>query len=231
MTQPDTSSSEVRIGNCRLILADSEQCAISPDAVGAVVTDPPYGIKAKTNNKDRAGRSLKGSTTTAAAFAPIVGDDKPFDPSPWLRYGPSILWGGNHYADRLPASSKWIIWDKRRDTTPDDNADCEMAWTNLRGVARIHRHLWRGICREGEENISRMGPKKHPAQKPISLMQFCLQQLPSFKGAVLDPYMGSGSTGIACMRMGIPFIGIEIDKEYFDIACERLETELQGYPV
>lgn len=223
----NTSLGEVRIGNCRLILADSEQCRISPDAVGAVVSDPPYGIKVKTNNKDRAGRALKGSTTTAEAFAPIIGDDKKFNPSLWLSFGPAILWGGNHYADLLPAASKWIIWDKRRDKSSDDNADCEIAWTNLKGVSRIHRQLWRGVCREGEENISISGAKKHPAQKPVALMQFCLQQLPAIKGAVLDPYMGSGSTGVACVRLGIPFIGIEIDKKYFDIACERISAEPQ----
>jgi site-specific DNA-methyltransferase (adenine-specific) len=211
-----------QIGDATIYLGDALEIAPQLNGIDAVVSDPPYGISAKTDNRDRSRRPLKGSVTTAHSFPKIIGDEHPFNPAPWLSYRHVILWGGNHYAYALPQSSKWLIWDKRRDTTPDDNADCELAWTNLKGVARIHRQLWRGICREGEENISRSGPKLHPSQKPVALMSFCLQQLPPVSGAILDPYMGSGSTGIACIRLGIPFIGIEIDQHYFELACKRI---------
>ena len=216
------------IGDCTLYCGDCLRIAPLLAGVDAVVADPPYGIGVKTDSRDRSRRPLKGTSTTARAFPPIIGDDRPFDPTPWLSYPSVVLWGGNHYADALPPSAKWLVWDKRRETTPDDNADCEMAWTNLRGVARIYRHLWRGICREGEENIAKGGAKLHPAQKPVALMAFCVRQLPASARVILDPYMGSGSTGVACLRLGFRFVGIEIDPHYFGVACRRLKEEYEN---
>src|SRR4051794_38736576 len=156
-----------RVGTATLYLADCVAVRHLLPPADAVVSDPPYGIGLKTDNRDRAGRSLGGTVTRAEAFAPIVGDSGPFDPSPWLGYPSVVLWGANHYAHMLPAASKWLVWDKREGTTPDDNADVELAWTNLGGPARMHRQLWRGICRRGEENVAKNGKKLHPAQKPV----------------------------------------------------------------
>ena len=157
-------------------------------------------------------------------FAPVYGDDKPFDPAPWLLIAPvCILWGANHYSGRLPGTPHWLVWDKREGTGSDDNADCEIAWTNLRGPARMHRQLWRGICRRGEENISGGAWRVHPTQKPIELMRWCIAQAGNPE-MILDPYMGAGSTGVAAMQAGRKFIGIEIERKYFDIACERIEN-------
>ena len=104
--------------------------------------------------------------------------------------------------------------------TSDAFSDGELAWTNLRAPARLFTHLWRGIIRAGEANVSRRG-KLHPAEKPVELLQWCVQKT---TGTVLDPYMGSGTTGAACVRLGRAFVGIELDPHAFDVACQRLQT-------
>jgi site-specific DNA-methyltransferase (adenine-specific) len=152
----------------------------------------------------------------------------PFDPRHLLDFDRVVLFGANYFCDRLPSSSRWIIWDKREHTPADDNADCEIAWTNLRGPARIHRQLWRGICRRGEENISIGEGRVHPTQKPIALMDFCLSACDLTTGdVVLDPYLGAGATGVAAVRRKLDFIGIEIEEKYFDIACKRISDALR----
>ena len=210
------------IGAATLYLGDCREILPTLGKVDAVVTDPPYGIAYRSQRgADR--RPLKGIRTIGHEWQPIAGDDAPFDPSPLLRFPKIVLFGANHYSERLPSSSSWIIWDKRDGVLSDDNADCEMAWTNLRGVARIHRQLWKGICRAGEENIAIAGSKVHPNQKPIGLMKFCIQRCGDDVQSVLDPFMGSGTTGVAAVKLGRKFIGIEIEPKYFDIACRRIE--------
>ena len=183
----------------------------------ALITDPPYGIAFSHG----AGGDGIGGGKYVSRFngVPIIGDDRPFDPTPFLQLGyPSILWGANHYADRLPSSPYWLIWDKRCGLTENDFADCEMAWCNVKGVARVFRHYWNGMMRDSE----RGAPRVHPTQKPIEVMQWCVERL-GYPSTVLDPFMGSGTTGVACMNLGRKFIGIEIEKKYFDIACERID--------
>jgi site-specific DNA-methyltransferase (adenine-specific)/modification methylase len=106
---------------------------------------------------------------------------------------------------------------------PDDASDCELIWTSSPKPTRIFRHLWKGLVREGEENIS-VQPKLHPNQKPVALMEWLLGYLEIPVGAiVLDPFMGSGSTGLACVRTGRRFIGIEVDPAYCEVARRRLD--------
>jgi site-specific DNA-methyltransferase (adenine-specific)/modification methylase len=218
------------LGDCREILPTLGR-------VDAVVTDPPYGVKERTMRKS-AGRGFNrhdlGKNVGSRDWPAVYGDDQPFDPAPWIKFPKVVLFGANHFAGKLPDASQWIIWDKRENTPSDDNADCEIAWTNLGGPARIHRQLWRGICRRGEENIATGAPTRrrparlHPTQKPIALMTFCLQACRLPTGAtVLDPYMGAGATGVAAVRMGLQFIGIEIEPEYFSIACHRIDDALR----
>lgn len=208
----------MQIGSCTLILADYRDALPSLGSFSAVIADPPYG------NDYRQKRSRDKLVRPDVEHAPIVGNGKPFDPAALLAAAPvTILWGANYYSDKLPPASKWLVWDKREQTTPDDGADVELAWTNLPGVPRMHRQLWRGICRRGEENISRGARKLHPNQKPVALMDWCLTQAGLAPGArVLDTHAGSGTTGLACLRRGIEFVGIEIDPIHFRTACERL---------
>lgn len=198
----------------------------------ALISDPQYqlanGKKAKTMNSNRGEKILGGTKIHGRDWGGMSGDDEPYDPSPWLNYPVVILWGAIHYANRLPNSTSWLVWDKRENVASDDNADCEMAWSNIGGPARIHRQLWKGICRRGEENIATAGDKLHPFQKPVALMSWCLKIANLAPGAtVVDPYMGSGTTGIACIRAGINFIGIERDSDYFKTATSRIKQELQ----
>lgn len=196
----------------------------------AVITDPPYGAKYtnKANNRTVRPENKWTHYLRDSNFAPIHGDDKPFDPVPLLTLAPKILlWGGNYFASRLPDSRCWLVWDKREGGKPRDQADCEMAWTNVDAVARLYSHLWMGLCRRGEENLSKGGRKLHPAQKPVALMDWSLKVLGIKPGQVVfDPYMGSGSLGVACIRLGIRYIGVEIVQEYYDIARQRLDKEL-----
>lgn len=217
------------IGDCTLYLGDCMEIMPTLTGVTAVVSDPPYGVSEKTSRASRTKARPTGLRSPGAPrqidWKPIVGDDKPFDPSHLLQYPKVILCGGNHFASRLPDASRWIVWDKRENTTPDDNADCELIWTNLGGAARMHRQLWRGFICRGEENSTQ---KLHPTQKPVDLMLRLIGECRlGEEDIILDPYMGSGTTGAAAVRQGVRFIGIEIEETYFDIACERIHKASQ----
>jgi len=209
------------IGDATLYLGD---CATIMPAVelgggAALVSDPPYGIAFVLGGNNKSGIG-KGKYATAFAGKAIAGDDAPFDPAPWLQPGrAAILWGANHYASRLPDGSRWLVWDKRAASHHvNDFADCELAWTNLGGVARVFRHHWDGMMRASEQGQ----PRVHPTQKPVALMMWCIGFTPS--GArIFDPFMGSGTTGVAAVQLGRAFTGIELDAGYFDVACRRIE--------
>lgn len=216
------------IGTATLYLGDCAAVLPSLEAASAVISDPPYGIGTNTDRTGpRRGGLSHGATPTKAtiAFRPVHGDDRPFNPSSLLVFKQVILWGANHYCQLLPGAPHWLIWDKRVGTPPDDSADCELAWTNIKGPARMHRQLWRGLCREGEENIAagRSAWRLHPTQKPVALMSWCISQA-GMPTSIIDPYMGSGTTGVAAVRLGLQFTGCEIDEQYFDIACGRIEA-------
>ena len=187
----------------------------------AVITDPPYGIKTRTMNKTL-GRSKLAECND---FPPVAGDDVPFDPAPWLDYPVVVMFGANNFADKLPSSTCWLVWDKREGITPNDQADCELAWTNKRMPSRLYHHLWSGMIKASENTKRRL----HPTQKPVSLMKWVLEHVGVKPGmTVLDPYMGSGSTGVACVELGIDFIGMELEPQYFEIANTRItEANIQ----
>lgn len=151
----------------------------------------------------------------------IVGDDEPFDPAPLLALGlPTILWGANHFADKLPASRGWLIWDKRDGRPSNDQSDCELAWSNVLQTARTFSRYWSGGVRTGREQ--REG-RLHVNQKPLELMVWCLGFT---EGTVFDPFMGSGSTLRAAKDLGRRAIGIEIDEAHCAVAAERLGQEV-----
>ncbi len=191
-----------QIGDCTLYLGDCREIMPTLGKVDAVVTDPPYGINAQNGigRSDRIRQKNKPKSDW---------DAKPADMS-WLgAYDrPAIVWGGNYFG--LPAHRAPLVWDKNN--AGRDFADFELAWTNLDMVARIFTM----------RPMNMDGGKQHPTQKPLALMQWCLGFLPDAK-TILDPFMGSGTTGVACVKTGRKFIGIELDPDYFDIACKRIE--------
>lgn len=205
-----------RIGPHKLYLGDC--LAVTPllGGIDAVVTDPPYGI---SYSHGAGGGKLARSTIFDSH--PVAGDDEPFDPSPWLGFPKVVLFGANHYASRLPDSAFWLIWDKRDGVCSNDQADAELAWVKGRGNARVIRHLWNGMLKASERGIDRV----HPTQKPIAVMEWAMRAA-GVAGNVLDPFMGSGTTGVACVRLGHRFTGIEMDPRYFDIACARIEKAI-----
>ncbi len=205
---------EIAHGDCLAMLAD-----IPRDA--AIVADPPYGIGYEHSGGGR------GVGAKRNARRPIHGDDAPFDPSPWLAFPKVLLWGADHFAARLPAAKgTFLAWDKSPGGIgPADNfADCEFAWTNAKAKRNVFRYLWKGVAcvKAGEEN----GRRYHPTQKPVALCCWCLRVLALPPGSlVVDPYMGSGSVGVACRLSGMRYLGIEIDAGHYETARERLSRE------
>ena len=185
------------IGDCTLYLGDCLEIMPTLGKVDAVVTDPPYGIKITKSNRLAVSRGLGGKSW----------DDAPADLSA-LPDVPQIIWGGNYFD--LPPTRAPLVWDKNN--AGRDFADFEMAWTNLDMVAR------RMVLRP----MNMDGGKVHPTQKPVALMEWCLGFLPDAQN-ILDPFMGSGTTLVACAKLGRKGIGIELEPDYFEIACRRVE--------
>ena len=222
-------STPTLIGNATLFLGDCLSLLPEIQNIHALVADPPYGI-----GYCHSGHAGKGLTKARTRFNKlnngyVIGDDQPFDPAHLLDVAPKIiLWGANHYADKLPPSARWLIWDKVCSATSYGKwtfADVEMAWSNLKGTARLYPHLWNGCRRAGEEN-SFLVKRCHPTQKPVAVMSWCIQlcDLPP-NSLVVDPYMGSGTTGIAAVSAGHRFIGMELDPQHFAPAVTRIQAE------
>lgn len=192
-----------------------------PDgAVDAVITDPPYGVRYSPSQNSAKAWGQK----TFVGSVVVAGDDKPFNPVPFLAFPVVVMFGANHFADKLPPSSEWVIWDKRDGMQSNDFADCEMIYTNGSGVARLYRHRWNGALRDSEK----AEPRVHPTQKPLELMAWLIQRYTIPGATVFDPYMGSGTTGVACVLTGRNFVGCEIDPVHFATAQRRIaEAQLQ----
>ena len=207
---------EVTIGKCRLIQGDCLDILPTLGRVDAVVTDPPYGIGADKGQMRRAGKQ------NGAAIAP----SKDYGSSDWDRPiddaavhamrdagEHQVIFGGNYFD--LPPSRGWLVWDKLNGK--NDYADCELAWTNQDKPVRRIAFRWHGMLRDEP------GERVHPTQKPVEVMRWAIEYLPDECQTILDPYMGSGTTGVACARLGRRFIGIEKEPKYFDIAVRRIE--------
>ena len=212
------------IGSATLYLGDCREILPTLGRVDAVVTDPPYGIAWFDNSRKRAGTPRRPNSTGRSIEGkearPIVGDNQDFDPTFLLQYREVILWGANAYSERLPSNYGWIVWDKRPGGQRNTQSDCELAWTNFLKSVRKHSQLWMGVFRTGRECPFNDVTLVHPNQKPVDLMAFCISLT---KGKIIvDPFMGSGTTGIAAIEFGRKFIGIEIDERYFEIACQRI---------
>lgn len=197
------------IGDATLYLGDCREILPTLGKVDAVVTDPAYGI-----NAARTRNSQKWGWTDFE----VTGWDKERTPPDLVSLAVAsakhaIVWGGNYFTDALPPSSKWLSWDKGQ--TDFSLADFELAWCSFDGAARRIEY---------PRSLALQDGKEHPTQKPIAVMRWCIEKLPKGCETILDPFMGSGTTGVACAKLGRKFIGIELEPKYFDIACKRIEA-------
>lgn len=195
----------VIIGNATLYLGDCLEILPTLPKVDAVITDPPYGGGYAAN-------PIVGKGKKASNHEPMTWDDSPARGLEQIiaHSAVAIVWGGNYY--QLPPSRGWLTWFKP--DAPPSLSHFEMAWTNVDKNAR--QISWSIAA----TNAERCG---HPTQKPVAVMEFAIRYAGN-PPLVLDPFMGSGTTGVACMNLGRKFIGIEIEPKYFEIACERIEN-------
>jgi len=206
-----------QIGNATLYLGDCAEILPTLGQFDAVVTDPPYGIDV-ANTKYLGLTKRKNAATAPRDYGHSDWDSKPINKqdidlirniSKW-----QIIFGGNYF--ELPPTKCWLIWDKENGSS--SFADAEMAWTNLDKAVRLKRYMWHGMLRANNEPRG-----DHPTQKPVGIMEWVISHLPAETQTIIDPYMGSGTTGVACAKMGKTFVGIEREQKYFDIACKRIE--------
>jgi DNA modification methylase len=202
------------IGDCTLLLGDCLEVVPTLGKFDAVVTDPPYGIKQAEGFSGAGGfsrpiarRQYNGNwddeRPSAEAFEAIK-----------LAAPVHIIWGGQYFADLLPPMGRWLWWDKCQ--TMPSYGDGELAWTSMPAKAP------KKFVYSNNGLMAREKEREHPTQKPVAVMQWCLGFLPDAQ-TILDPFMGSGTTGVACVNLGRKFTGIELDPGYFDIACRRIE--------
>ena len=204
------------IGDQLLIQGDCREVMSVLPKVCAVLTDPPYGIgrdgqkRTTGGNGGRKAYHFKGWDITRpdaeifSAFRSLSGDQ--------------IIWGGNYFADLLPPSMRWLVWDKGQRINQSDG---ELAWTSQQAALRITEKNRVALLLEGAQ---------HPTQKPIALMEWCLGFLPDAR-TILDPFAGSFTTAVACQRLGRQSISIELDPDYYAIGCRRVQEVVNNPPL
>ena len=208
----------VTIGDATLYCGDCAEIIKTLSHVDACITDPPYGINI-------AARGTVGASNLGIA--------KDYGKSDWDKEPPpaalidalrgisdwQAFFGGNYFV--LPPTSCWLVWDK---LNSGGFADCELAWTNWPKAVRKIQWRWNGMIRQGNEE------RFHPTQKPLEVMKWTIDLCPKAE-TILDPFMGSGTTGVAAIQLGRKFIGIERERKYFDIAVERITNAQRQQPL
>ena len=198
----------VTLGDCTLIHGDCREVLPTLGRFDAVITDPPYGI------------NMDGQKRTTG----VNGGRKAHDFLGWDSQRPgrdvfdlmlsksdaAIIWGGNYFADMLPPTMGWLVWDKGQRINQSDG---ELAWSSMQSALRICTMNRVELLLDGTE---------HPTQKPVRLMHWCIRWAGDVR-TILDPFMGSGTTGVACVQLGRTFTGIERERKYFDIAVSRIQ--------
>jgi DNA modification methylase len=229
------------IGPHRLLCGDSTVITDVDKLMGGkkadmVFTDPPYGISIVSGSKiggdkpfgSKKKRGTDGSSNIVKAnnYAPIAGDDSidiaieaiqiihALDPKV------QIIWGGNYYANHLPNSSCWLVWDKKNS---GNFADCELAWTNQKTAVRLFSHMWNGMIKESEHGQKRV----HPTQKPVALAEWVFLEYGKEGDAVIDLFLGSGSTMVAAHKTNRICYGMELSPQYCDVIVKRMH---KAYP-
>ena len=212
----------VRIGDwCTLYHADATDIldTLREHEPDAVIMDPPYGLKltglGESANKPHS--KLKRPR--------FRGDDEAANIGVWMDFPQVLLWGADHLRGQLPAGGRFLAWDKLAGLQPWDSfSDVEFAWHSRKGASRGISQRWKGLIGLGVDGEDKT--REHPTQKPIRVMQWCIRECRLEPGAtILDPYMGSGTTAIAAFGMDMRFVGVEIERRWFDAACERITRQ------
>jgi len=215
-----------KCGRVRMYCADNSSFHFLQKEADAIITDPPYGMKWKANQRFTGGTTRRGKGTRHKS---IQGDNKPFDPAPWLAMKlPTVIFGANHCWDRLPSGTA-LVWQKKTEKGLGKFlSDGELAFLNRGHGVYIFPHLFCGSTRAIEAGRAASEGSLHPNQKPIALMEWVIQKAKVPEGGtVWDPYMGSGTTLIAALRSGRKAIGNEIDPAHFETAVKRVKAELR----
>lgn len=184
-------------------------------SIDVIVTDPNYGI-GESNEKNMSRVNL----AKPKDYGHYDWDKQPATKEQIgeiLRVSKDqVIFGGNYFV--LPPSSSWIVWDK---LNTGDFADCELAWTSHKRTVRKYSYLWNGMIKQKPEE------RFHPTQKPLQVMKWIVENYTKQNDTIFDPFMGSGTTGVACVQTGRNFIGCEIDEGYFKIAQKRIKDAQQ----
>jgi DNA modification methylase len=207
----------VVIGNATLYLGDCLDILPALPTVDAVITDPPYGIGFMDQQHASTGRH-----GGRKAYPFFQWDDEAPGKEIFERIFAisrhQVIWGANYFSSYLPPSMGWLFWDKGQRI---NSSDGELAFTNQQKALRIFTLNRAALLSDGAV---------HPTQKPIALMRWCIDQV-GMPESILDPFMGSGSTGVAAVQLGRQFIGIEREEAYFHMACERIENAQRQQPL
>lgn len=235
-SEPVSKRGEVyELGDHRLMCGDASdeadlQALLGSSRVQMLFTDPPYGIHLDTrySGMHKANEFGPGGND----YAPVIGDDQPFDPTPYMERFASVKeqfwWGADYYREHLPPGGSWLVWDKRGNDLGmalDDliGSAFELVWSRQLHKREVLRILWaghHGLSAEPDANR-----RVHPTQKPVALAQWFIERYTKRRrGAVLDLFAGSGPTLIAAELHGVPCLAMEIDPAYCDVIRARYEA-------
>lgn len=205
---------KIYLGDCLEVMKE-----IPDKSIDLVLTDPPYGLGRNNHENNKSRFKLADPTD----FGIVDWDNSP----PGNKYFKEmirisknqIIFGGNFF--NLPPSSCWIVWDKDRS---GDFADCELAWTSFPSAVRKVKFRWNGML---QENMAKKEERYHPTQKPVELFKWILEKYSKPGEIICDPFLGSGTTAIACMKLQRQFIGIEKEPKYYEIALSRIKPWME----
>lgn len=195
----------------------------SAASVGLLLTDPPYGISVVGGGGATKFGKVGGGGWVNSNTYPVIEGDESTDTCKkvlsLVSVGNQIIFGGNYFTDFLPPSRCWIVWDKEN---TGNFADAELAWTSFGKGIKLYHWLWNGLSRKGDRETE--GKKRcHPTQKPVGLFCEILNDFSKQGEIVLDPFLGSGTTLIACEQLDRICYGMEISPQYCEVICQRWE--------